>query len=231
MSSDRFLPGRVPEQRPGQAGGARARNRRQRTETICAAALDLFLEHGLEATTVDAITREAGVAKGSFYRYFEDKAQLVEALFAPLGAAFDDAFREAQDALEAAKGPGALAAVYQRFAEALAAALFGSPRVARLYLQERRAPDQGPRRPIRALARRIEEGALELTGVAHRRKLLKPLPPAVTALAVVGAVEGLLFAALEGTALGAPDAVVEALVRMMLEGVGRGDEPPAKGRR
>src|SRR5690606_34513274 len=170
-------------------------------------------------TTVDAITREAGVAKGSFYRYFEDKAQLVEALFEPLTTAFDQALREAQTELEAAKKPAELPAVYQRLAAALAAALFSSPRVARLYLQERRAPDQGPRRPIRALARRIEEGAVELTRVAHRRKLLKPLPPAVTAVAVVGAVEELLFASLEGAALGAPDEIVDALVRMILDGL------------
>lgn len=219
MSSERFRPGRIPEHRPGQAGGTRAINRRQRTETICAAALGLFLEQGLEATTVDAITREAGVAKGSFYRYFEDKAQLVEALFEPLTTAFDQALREAQTELEAAKKPAELPAVYQRLAAALAAALFSSPRVARLYLQERRAPDQGPRRPIRALARRIEEGAVELTRVAHRRKLLKPLPPAVTAVAVVGAVEELLFASLEGAALGAPDEIVDALVRMILDGL------------
>jgi AcrR family transcriptional regulator len=219
VSSERFRPGRVPEQRPGQAGGTRARNRRERTESLCAAALEVFLEQGLEAATVDAITREAGIAKGSFYRYFEDKAQLVEAILAPLAGAFDGALRAAEEALERARGPEQLAAVYQQLAERLATALVQSPAVARLYLQERRAPGRGARRPIRLLSERIEQGALELTVVAHRRALLKPLPPPVTALAVVGAVEGLLFAALEGVPLGNPPEVVAALVTMMLEGV------------
>ena len=39
---------------------------------------------GFRRTTVAALCRAAGIAKGSFYRYFEDKAQLVEALFEPL---------------------------------------------------------------------------------------------------------------------------------------------------
>ena len=36
----------------------------------------LFLERGIETVTIDEITREAGVAKGSFYRYFDDKKQI-----------------------------------------------------------------------------------------------------------------------------------------------------------
>ena len=53
----------------------------KRTIDLVRAALGLFLSHGLEAVTIDDITRQAGVAKGSFYRYFEDKAALVRVLF------------------------------------------------------------------------------------------------------------------------------------------------------
>ena len=55
-----------PPSRPGKPGGKRDQVRRARTEELCGAALHLFLQHGLETTTIDEITQEAGVSKGSF---------------------------------------------------------------------------------------------------------------------------------------------------------------------
>ena len=44
------------------------------------AATALFATHGVEATSVAAITAAAGVAKGSFYRYFASREELMAAL-------------------------------------------------------------------------------------------------------------------------------------------------------
>src|SRR5262245_44897396 len=77
-------PPRLPPSRPGPAGGARDANRRARTQQLSDAALDLFLEHGIPAVTIDQIVARAGVGKGSFYRYFRDKEELSVALFASL---------------------------------------------------------------------------------------------------------------------------------------------------
>lgn len=41
------------------------------------AALHCFSEDGYEATTVEAITRRAGVAKGTFFNYFRTKADVL----------------------------------------------------------------------------------------------------------------------------------------------------------
>lgn len=43
------------------------------------AGVELIEEHGLENTTIEAITRRAGVAKGTFYNYFKTKHDLVYA--------------------------------------------------------------------------------------------------------------------------------------------------------
>jgi len=217
--SRRYRPGKLPERRPGPAGGVRERNRQQRTAALCDAALPLFLSRGLEATTVDAITQGAGVAKGSFYRYFDDKEQLVATLFAPFADALDTALQKCADALDAAEGSAGLTGAYEALAGDLAAAFTLNPGVVRLYLQEHRGPDEGARQPIRALAARVRSGAIALTEAAHARSLLRPLPPAVTALAVVGAVEAILGAGLEGTLELDPPTIIQSLVDMMLGGV------------
>jgi TetR/AcrR family transcriptional regulator, repressor of fatR-cypB operon len=52
-----------------------------KADLILDAALVLFAEHGIDATTVPAIAGKAGVGAGTIYRYFENKEALVNALF------------------------------------------------------------------------------------------------------------------------------------------------------
>ncbi len=58
------------QQRPG---GKREVGKIERRDRLYEAALALFREQGYEATTVDQITRQAGVAKGTFFNYFPTK--------------------------------------------------------------------------------------------------------------------------------------------------------------
>ena len=214
-----YQPDIVPTQRPGKEGGARAKNREQRTQALCEAALELFLDGGIEATTVDDITRGAGVAKGSFYRYFSDKAAVVEALLSPLEAEMDGAMQRCEQRLRGAAEPQELTAAYAGLAAELGAMLFASPLVVKLYLQEARAAKGEQRRTIIRVREKLLSGAVALTNTAHERGLLKDLPPPVTAIAVVGAVEGLIAAYLDGFPLGDPASATDALISMVLDGI------------
>lgn len=49
-------------------------------EAICAAALDLFYEHGVARTTLEQIAQAAGVTRGAIYHHFRNKAELFEAI-------------------------------------------------------------------------------------------------------------------------------------------------------
>lgn len=52
----------------------------ERIEELLDAAERLFAERGIDATTVEDVTRAAGVAKGTFYLYFESKDHVLAAL-------------------------------------------------------------------------------------------------------------------------------------------------------
>lgn len=45
----------------------------EKRETIMNAAVDEFAEYGLENASTNRIVKNSGIAKGSFYQYFEDK--------------------------------------------------------------------------------------------------------------------------------------------------------------
>ncbi len=205
--------------RPGAPGGTRFENRRLQTRKLLDSALPLFLERGIEGVTIDEIVRRAGIAKGSFYRYFDDKAALVEALFAPVSAEVERHFAACARDLAAASTPESLSAAYRRLSEGLAGAIFQRLGEVRLYLQESRAPATRDRRPVCALAERVTDAAIELTHVAHRHRLLRPIDPRVSALSVVGSVEKLLFEVLGGRDLGDLAAVPDALISLVLDGL------------
>ncbi|AJG97289.1 TetR family transcriptional regulator [Clostridium beijerinckii] len=56
-------------------------NKKQlKEEELFLAAYDLFLKNGIEKTSIDDITKNAKVAKGTFYLYFSDKYDILNKL-------------------------------------------------------------------------------------------------------------------------------------------------------
>ena len=72
-----------PSRRPRPSRGRRPRWQRRkdaRPGEIVAAALELFVERGYEATKLADVARHAGVTKGTLYLYFENKEALFKAV-------------------------------------------------------------------------------------------------------------------------------------------------------
>jgi AcrR family transcriptional regulator len=146
-----------------------------RTAALATAALRLFLDRGVEAVTIDEIASRAGLAKGTFYTYFRDKADVVEALLAPVTTKVRGAFDRCESALRAVEDPAALPGAYLALADALATALAEHQGVALLYLQESRMPAVGARAPVALFAREVRERAVVLTHAARTHGLLRAL--------------------------------------------------------
>lgn len=58
---------------PSPHTGKREIGKQERRDRLCEAAGELFREQGYQKTTVDQITRRAGLAKGTFFNYFPTK--------------------------------------------------------------------------------------------------------------------------------------------------------------
>lgn len=58
----------------------REANKIEKKKRLLDAAYKLFMEKGIQDTTVNNIVKEAGVAKGTYYLYFKDKAEIEEQL-------------------------------------------------------------------------------------------------------------------------------------------------------
>jgi AcrR family transcriptional regulator len=63
--------------RPAGRGGVPEETDRNQRERLFAAMVSISSEEGYEETTVDALTKLAGVSKASFYEHFENKKELL----------------------------------------------------------------------------------------------------------------------------------------------------------
>lgn len=77
-------------------------NKQQKLDALYQSAYDLFLEQGIEKTSISDIAKHAGVAKGTFYLYFMDKYELRDHLIAKTAG---ELFLSAVEALEASDVP------------------------------------------------------------------------------------------------------------------------------
>jgi AcrR family transcriptional regulator len=207
--------------RPGPPDGKRAQNREARRAELEEAALGLFLARGLDAVAIEDIADAAGMSKSNLYRYFETREAVVEAVIAPIAAGFEAAFARCLAATRCAEAGAPMTAVYLALAVELFQTVSRHEARMRLFLQEGRGPEVGARAPLRRLERTLLDSAVTLTEAAQARGLLRRIPPEVSAWVVFGAVERLLLAWLRDGAFASPGEVIEPLVRLVMEGLGR----------
>jgi AcrR family transcriptional regulator len=208
-----------PPQRPGPAGGPRDRNRKERIQALGDAALRLFLERGLEGVTIDDITQACGVAKGTFYRYFNDKESLVGALVAPVRAELVEGFAACGRALASARDFEAQFAAYRALGAIFARVMLTSAGVVRLFLQESRGPAFGARTHLVELSGLISRQAVVLTEKARTHGLLREVRAEVSALLVVGAIERLMLAVFREEEIGNPLELPDLVASIVLDGL------------
>jgi len=206
-------------ERPGAVGGKRDLNRRKRVQDLVEAGLTLFLARGIEAVTIDEVAREAGMAKGNFYRYFRDKADLVEAVIEPVGETTRAALDACHKRLSQVTDRDEAATAYAELGNRLVGALAMYPDAMCLYLQERRAPATNARQAISDLASDLDQRAMALSQVAVDQNLVRIADPRVSALAVLGAVEALALASVRNQVELDPVETTKGLISIVLEGL------------
>jgi len=173
----------------------------EKRRRIIEAAWRLALKHGLRATTMEALAREAGVAKGTLYAHFPDKEAVFDGVVADLlvelAAAFERGIRS--EGAVAERIGAALAGKYC----VVARAIEGSPHAGEILDAHHR---YAPR--VAAFDRRVETevaAALAKAGVAD---------PAALARIVIGASGG-VARALAGAE--ATDRAIRLVCRRLIE--------------
>ena len=160
--------------------GAAIRDRGgEKRERIVAAARELFLRQGLRATTMEAIAREAGIAKPTLYAQFSDKHAVFGAILEQLVTAKVAAFEAgiAGEGAVAERAGRALSDMYR----VLAAAVDGSAHADELFQAHKQAAGLFAEADAQIYRRLASE--LATAGVANPEQLTRLLLDASYGLA------------------------------------------------
>ena len=210
---------RIPTQRPGPAGGTRAQNRAKREAQLREAGLRCFLEKGVAATSIEDLTKSAGLSKAAFYRYFENKEALVALILAPISESLSQCIRACSTSIGSAENIDDVRLAYQILAASLVQAALENPRALELYLQECRAPRGGDSGPIRSLGDQVVQETVALSYLAADAGWIDVPHPEVSAAVVVGAAEHLALRILRDEMSIEPSLVAQTVVGVVLEGI------------
>ncbi|MFZ5478240.1 MAG: TetR/AcrR family transcriptional regulator [Myxococcota bacterium] len=199
--------------------GRREENKSDKRRRLAEAGRDAFLAEGWSAASIERIATEAGVARGTFYLYFADKDALFEAVVAPLFDGLEAAIGEARAALAAVADVEGAHATYVALGLRLGAALLDARDLVRIYFAEARAPGAGGAY-VRRRMTTIEGQVDELLREAIARGLLRPHDTRTVTLVLIGGVERLTWAWLEGDETLDATALPETITRVFREGIG-----------
>jgi AcrR family transcriptional regulator len=190
--------------------------RDERRAQLVAAAREVFAARGYHAATVDDITRAAGVAKGTFYLYFQEKREIYYEVVRGFLQLIKDIGRSVA---EAPRGTDFFTRA-EHAANALMKIFIDNHELARLAYRESMGLDPELEKMIRGFYREIAEVEAANIRVGIELGLFRQVDPLLVAYAHIGMVERVLLAMLESdSGLPQPDTVVKEMMQIGFEGL------------
>jgi AcrR family transcriptional regulator len=208
----------VAEKRRQSARASRAARlgRDERRATLIAAGRDVFAQKGYHAATVDDITRAAGVAKGTFYLYFEEKREIYYEVI----RGFLQLIKDIGGSVGESRAPGDFLSRVERAARELMKVFVEHQDLARLAYRESMGLDPELEKLIRGFYREIAEVEARNIRVGIELGLFRPVDPMLVAYAHIGMVERVLLALLDDdSGLPGPENVLQELIAIAFEGL------------
>jgi AcrR family transcriptional regulator len=178
------------------------------------AALAAFSRGGYHGTHVSHIIAEAGVARGTFYLYFEGKREVFQALI-------DEMFTSLDSVIEVFDPTAGVSPMEQmrRNLERFVGVLQARPRLTTLLLEQGAPLEVEVRERLRsfyrALTRKVEIGLTQ----GQELGLLGPMDREVVARAIVGAVKEVFYSWDHQRETFDPVRVADALINLTLHGL------------
>jgi AcrR family transcriptional regulator len=207
-----------------KAGKASSRQSQgERRQSLIEAAKVEFAGKGYHATTVDDITRQAGVAKGTFYLYFSEKREIYYEVI----SSFMQLIKDIGSAVGAEPTDiGDFIRRAERAAIELMEIFMDNRELARLAYRESMGLDPTLETMIGDFYREIADVEARNIQVAMELGFIRKVNPLLTAYAHIGTVERVMLALVDNPDdFGEPADVVRELMLLAWEGLRRPNAP------
>jgi AcrR family transcriptional regulator len=190
--------------------------RDERRAQLVAAARDVFGQKGYHAATVDDITRAAGVAKGTFYLYFEEKREVLYELVRSFLQHVKDIGASVNREVHT---PSEFFGRCEQAAHELVRVFVEHHKLARLTYRESMSLDPELDRMLRGFYRDLAQVEADNIRLGIELGLFRQVDPIICAYAHIGMVERVALALLHEPKPPEPRAVVRELLSIAFEGL------------
>ncbi len=196
-------------------------DRDSRRLSLVEASQKLFSARGYHATTVDDITRAAGVAKGTFYLYFDEKRAIYyEVIRSFMHLIKDIGSSVGAGVSEPAEDPLGFFARAETAAHELMTIFMDNRELVHLAYRESMGLDPHLETMLRDFFREIAEVEARNIQLAIELGIIRKVDPLVVAYAHIGIVERVLLAMLDAPDdFPPPDQVVKQMLQLAFEGL------------
>ena len=173
-----------------------------------------FAQRGFHATTISHIVQQAGIARGTFYHYFDNKLEVFETIL-------DSFVQRLRDCINPiALGPGALPPLTQvqdNLTRVLNLVLTEQA-LTQILLQHATSPHGAVEERVKEFYRQVAEMIERSLAFGMSMNLVRPCDTRLTAYSMIGAVKEVV---LQLTSSRKPQPPVEELVRNLIQfGIG-----------
>lgn len=188
-----------------------------RRQSLLDAAATLFAQKGYHATTVDDITRAAGVAKGTFYLYFDEKREVYYEVI----RGFMELVMEIGGSIgSGAASPMDFFARAEQAAQRLMDVFMDNRELARLAYRESMGMDPELEAMVARFYREIAEVEAKNIQAAIDLGIVRNVSPLLVAYAHIGMVERVLLALVDSPEdFPDPKRVVGELMQLAFDGL------------
>jgi AcrR family transcriptional regulator len=190
--------------------------RDERRAQLVNAARDVFGQKGYHAATVDDITRAAGVAKGTFYLYFDEKREVYYDLVRSFLQRVKDIGASVAREVHT---PQEFFARCEQAAQELVRVFLENQKLARLTYRESMSLDPELERLLRDFYRDLARVEADNIRVGIEIGLFRQVDPRICAYAHIGMVERVALALLHEPNPPEPRQVVRELLSIAFEGL------------
>jgi AcrR family transcriptional regulator len=174
--------------------GKREANKTEKRQRLLEHGAQLFLEKGFEGTSIEQVISSVGIARGTFYLYFQDKEELFSAIisdiFEPIIAILDETLSDLR--LDGAN-INAQQIRYIRTAIELATVLEEKKNVLLIPFREAWSSNAAGI-VLRAWRDKIDRKGVEIVLETQRLKLFRETDPELFVWSVTGAIDRVVWA-------------------------------------
>ncbi len=178
------------------------------------AALEAFSRGGYHGTHVSHIVKEAGVARGTFYLYFEGKREVFQALIDEMFASLDGVL-EVIDLTASASPLDQMRTNFERFVGVMQA----RPQLTTLLIEQGAPLEPDVRERLRSFYAELTEKVEQTLVLGEELGLFQSIDREVVARAIVGAVKEVFYDWDHQREAFDPRRVAEALIHLTLNGL------------